>query len=146
MNMRFSSLYGFLFIWMMAFPFVARAEVINVPCISSQGSAGGWWYPTVKEEYFPLVLIKAQVWTRGIERHPLYTPDISTKTWQTKIELVLCSRAGSPGGMEMSDTNKKLILLGDIQMTQTPMSIEKKDGCTFFFAFFFADPSPTPRR
>ena len=92
MNMRFSSLYGFLFIWMMAFPFVAKAEVINVPCISSQGSAGGWWYPTVKEEYFPLVLIKAQVWTRGIERHPLYTPDISEQIpGRPAIELASCA-------------------------------------------------------
>ena len=58
----------------------AMAEVINVPCISSQGSAGGWWYPTVKKEHYPLILIKAQVWTRGIERHPLYSSNIPGST------------------------------------------------------------------
>ena len=65
------------------------AEVINVPCISSQGSKGGWWYPTVKKEYFPLVLIKAQVWTRGLERHPLYSPKILES--ETLIKLASCA-------------------------------------------------------
>ncbi len=67
----------------------AIAEVINVPCISSQGSAGGWWYPTVKKEHYPLVLIKAQVWTRDIERHPLYSPTIPGST--PPIELASCA-------------------------------------------------------
>ena len=63
----------------------AMAEVINVPCISSQASKGGWWYPTVKKEYFPLVLIKAQVWTRGIESHPLYSPKMLESKSLTKL-------------------------------------------------------------
>ena len=67
----------------------AMAEVINVPCISSQGSKGGWWYPTVKKEYFPLVLIKAQVWTRGLERHPLYSPKILES--KPPIKLASCA-------------------------------------------------------
>ena len=65
------------------------AEVINVPCISSQGSAGGWWYPTVKMEHYPLILIKAQVWTRGIERHPLYSSNIPGST--PPIKLASCA-------------------------------------------------------
>ena len=65
------------------------AEVINVPCISSQGSAGGWWYPTVKKEHYPLILIKAQVWTRGIERHPLYSSNIPGST--PPIKLASCA-------------------------------------------------------
>ena len=67
----------------------AMAEVINVPCISSQGSAGGWWYPTVKKEHYPLILIKAQVWTRGIERHPLYSSNIPGST--PPIKLASCA-------------------------------------------------------
>ena len=67
----------------------AMAEVINVPCISSQGSKGGWRHPTVKKEYFPLVLIKAQVWTRGLERHPLYSPKILES--ETLIKLASCA-------------------------------------------------------
>ena len=67
----------------------AMAEVINVPCISSQGSAGGWWYPTVKMEHYPLILIKAQVWTRGIERHPLYSSNIPGST--PPIKLASCA-------------------------------------------------------
>ena len=67
----------------------AMAEVINVPCISSQGSTGGWWYPTVKEEHYPLILIKAQVWTRGIERHPLYSSNIPGST--PPIKLASCA-------------------------------------------------------
>ena len=67
----------------------AIAEVINVPCISSQGSAGGWWYPTVKKEHYPLILIKAQVWTRGIERHPLYSSNIPGST--PPIKLASCA-------------------------------------------------------
>ena len=65
------------------------AEVINVPCISSHGSNGGWLYPSVKKEYFPLVLIKAQVWTRGIERHPLYSPKILES--KPPIKLASCA-------------------------------------------------------
>ena len=67
----------------------AMAEVINVPCISSQGSTGGWWYPTVKKEHYPLILIKAQVWTRGIERHPLYSSNIPGST--PPIKLASCA-------------------------------------------------------
>ena len=67
----------------------AMAEVINVPCISSQGSKGGWWYPTVKKEYFPIVLIKAEAWTRGIERHPLYSSNIPGST--PPIKLASCA-------------------------------------------------------
>ena len=67
----------------------AIAEVINVPCISSQGSAGGWWYPTVKKEHYPLILIKAQVWSRGIERHPLYSSNIPGST--PPIKLASCA-------------------------------------------------------
>ena len=66
----------------------AMAEVINVPCISSHGSKGGWRYPTVKKEYFP-VLLKAQVWTRGLERHPLYSPKILES--ETLIKLASCA-------------------------------------------------------
>ena len=67
----------------------AIAEVINVPCISSQGSAGGWWYPTVKKEHYALILTKAQVWTRGIERHPLYSSNIPGSN--PPIKLASCA-------------------------------------------------------
>ena len=67
----------------------AMAEVINVPCISSQGSTGGWWYPTVKKEHYPLILIKAQVWTRSIEQHPLYSSNIPGST--PPIKLASCA-------------------------------------------------------
>ena len=71
-----STPYGFLLIVIMALAFEVKAEVINVPCISSQCPAGPRTYPTAKEELFPLVLVKPDVWTRGLENHPLYTPKI----------------------------------------------------------------------
>ena len=92
MNNTFLTPYGILLIVIMALPFEVKAEVINVPCISSQGSAGGWWYPTIKEEFFPLVLVKADVWTRGLENHPLYTPKIlEQKPGKPVLKLASCA-------------------------------------------------------
>ena len=100
----------------------SMAEIINVPCISSQGSKGGWRYPTISKDYFPLVLIKAQIWTRGIERHPLYSPTLLGA--RPPVELASCAIV--PADKESWDWRKisKLSLPGKSWPTTATKKIQ----------------------
>ena len=66
-------------------PNAAVSKAINLPCISQGAANGDWLFPTAKEEYFPLVIIKVQVWTKGMEQHPLYSPRVKESFPKTRL-------------------------------------------------------------